>query len=223
MNLSLRLKAVEELVDNNSIVIDIGCDHAYLPISLILNNKSIKAYAVDNKIGPLNNALLNINSFNLNDSVKTILSDGFKDINISDYNTVTITGMGAINIINILDNAKSDQLDNKTFIFEANRDSEILRKYLSLNGYQIIDEGIVKEDDIYYFLIKAIKNNKMVKLSDNEINYGPFNLIKKDILLKEYLNKMLSIYEDAFSKAKTKNDSLRLKIKNIKETLYEIE
>jgi len=222
MNLSLRLQAILELVDNNSIVLDIGCDHAYLPISLVLNNKSIKAYALDNKVGPLNNASKNIEDYNLNNKVFTVLSDGFKDLKNNDYTTVTISGMGALNIIDILNNAKKEQLDNKVFIFEANRDNDILREYLMNNGYSFVDERIVFEDNIYYFVIKCIKNNLSYKLKRSEIEFGPINIKKKDPLLKSYIEKLINIYDDALKNANNDNFILKDKINNLKEALYEI-
>ena len=36
--LSIRLKAVADLVDNNKIIADIGCDHALLSIYLVEND-----------------------------------------------------------------------------------------------------------------------------------------------------------------------------------------
>ena len=38
MKLSLRLKSIANLVDSNDVVADIGCDHAYLDIYLVMNN-----------------------------------------------------------------------------------------------------------------------------------------------------------------------------------------
>ena len=74
--LSIRLKAVADLVDNNKVIADIGCDHALLSIYLVENGISNKVYAIDNKKGPLSTAKKNIESANLNEMIETILDDG---------------------------------------------------------------------------------------------------------------------------------------------------
>ena len=65
MNISYRLKVISSFINEDSIVVDIGCDHALLPIYLVKENKTKIVYAVDNKIGPLNRATLNIEANNL--------------------------------------------------------------------------------------------------------------------------------------------------------------
>ena len=65
MKISNRLKEIGNLITNAEVVVDVGCDHALLPIYLVLNNKSLSAIAVDNKIGPLNSAKENIKEYNL--------------------------------------------------------------------------------------------------------------------------------------------------------------
>ncbi len=51
--LSKRLKAVADMVTEGNIAADIGTDHGYVPIYLIKNNISKKAYALDINEGPL--------------------------------------------------------------------------------------------------------------------------------------------------------------------------
>ena len=80
MNISYRLKVISSFINEDSIVVDIGCDHALLPIYLVKENKTKIVYAVDNKIGPLNRATLNIEANNLTDFIIPILSDGFKNL-----------------------------------------------------------------------------------------------------------------------------------------------
>ena len=66
-NISLdnRLKDIASLVDKCDSIADVGTDHGYLPIYLILNGKANIAYASDIAIGPLNKAIENIHKYNL--------------------------------------------------------------------------------------------------------------------------------------------------------------
>ena len=81
MNLSKRLEAVATLVDVGAKVIDVGCDHAYLDIYLTLNNDN-KCIATDINENALNMAKTNIKKYKLGKKIKTILTDGLKDIDV---------------------------------------------------------------------------------------------------------------------------------------------
>ena len=89
MKLSNRLEAVANFVPYSSVLLDIGTDHAWLPIYLLKEEQIKKAYASDNKEGPLNIAKKNIESSNLENNIITLKSDGFKQINDEILNEVS--------------------------------------------------------------------------------------------------------------------------------------
>ena len=123
MNLSKRLQAVATLVDIDSRVIDVGCDHAYLDIYLTLNNGNT-CIASDINEKALNNAKENIKKYKLSRKIKTKLTDGLIDIDILDTDTIVICGMGTHTILDILNtNRLSD-----TLIISSNNDIELLRR-----------------------------------------------------------------------------------------------
>ena len=64
MKINDRLKKIGDLVDANSLCLDIGCDHAKLSIYLLKEKNFPFVYASDNKIGPLNQAKENVNYYN---------------------------------------------------------------------------------------------------------------------------------------------------------------
>ena len=47
MQLSLRLAAISKMVHSDNRLVDVGCDHGYLPVYLILNKKIPSAIAMD--------------------------------------------------------------------------------------------------------------------------------------------------------------------------------
>ena len=217
-NISLRLKKIAELVDVNSTIVDVGCDHALLPIYLVENNIISKAYAIDNKTGPLDSAKKNIHKFGMDLNIIPVLSDGLKSIDDSLFDTIIIAGMGATTITEILDYNKPK---NKTLILEANNNSDIVRKWLNDNNYQIIDEIAIIEKKSYYFIIKAVESKVPVNYSDLEIKYGPILIKNKDSVLFEFLNKQLKALESNIKYAKNKEE-LNYKIDELKEAIDEI-
>ena len=144
MKISNRLKLIASLVDENSSIIDIGCDHALLDIFLVQNKKLKKVVASDNKKEPLNSALSNIKKNHLEDKIKLSLSDGLSNIE-SDIDTVIISGMGGELIKDILD---PKYLKNvTTLILSPQSDIYNLRVHLNSIGYKFIEEKLDLELD----------------------------------------------------------------------------
>ena len=53
VQLSRRLKAIADMVTEGNRLVDVGCDHGYLPVYLMLNHKIPGAIATDVGKGPL--------------------------------------------------------------------------------------------------------------------------------------------------------------------------
>ena len=61
IKLSNRLRTIQSLVPINATILDVGCDHGLLDISIYQNNISKKIIASDINKEALNNAITNIN------------------------------------------------------------------------------------------------------------------------------------------------------------------
>ena len=205
MKLSKRLELVASFVPNNSSIIDVGCDHAYLSIYLANNKDNIRILATDIKEGPLNQARENIKKYKLENKIKLELKDGITNLD-KDIDTVIISGMGGILITNIL---KKEELQNiKTLILSPNNDFEIVRKYLKKIGYYVEKEELITDKKITYLVIRAYKgkekyDNLFGKLENNNLETIYFfsnkmlnnsKILKK--LPKKYIIKRIKIYRE---------------------------
>lgn len=56
MDISNRLKALVNMAPNVDSMADIGCDHGYVPITLLMENRAKNAIAMDINKGPLERA-----------------------------------------------------------------------------------------------------------------------------------------------------------------------
>ncbi|OZV77055.1 tRNA (adenine(22)-N(1))-methyltransferase TrmK, partial [Streptococcus agalactiae] len=65
INLSQRLRNVAHFVPNGSKLLDVGSDHAYLPIFLLENGKISSAIAGEVVKGPFESALKNVSEYGL--------------------------------------------------------------------------------------------------------------------------------------------------------------
>ena len=76
-----RIDLIASLAKNSNIICDIGCDHAYTVIKAIKDYGVSYAIASDINDGPLEIAKKNIISHKIEDKVKIVKSDGFKNVN----------------------------------------------------------------------------------------------------------------------------------------------
>ena len=72
MKINDRLKKIGDLVDANSLCLDIGCDHALLDIYLVKEKNQQKAIASDIALGPLEKASENIKKNRVEDKVELL-------------------------------------------------------------------------------------------------------------------------------------------------------
>ena len=164
---SLRLEAVASLVKENCNVLDVGTDHAYLPIILSKTGKCQSIIASDVSNNALSYGEANLKKYHIT-NVKLVLSDGLKNIR-DKYDTLTICGMGTYTIIDIL---KSGYLP-KNIIISSNNDLYTLRCYLNSINYKIIKEIVIYENGKYYDIISYEKGQE--KLSYYQKLYGKSN------------------------------------------------
>jgi len=203
MNLSKRLEAVATLVDINSRVIDVGCDHAYLDIYLTLNNSN-KCIATDINKNALEIAKKNIKKYNLEDKIETKLTNGLTDIKVNKKDNIVISGMGTFTILEIL---KTNKLSN-TLIISSNNNIDILRREVINLGYYIYNEIFIIDKNKPYIIIKFIKGIK--KYNKIDILLGP--ILKNNIQYKKY---MIFKYKNILNNISKKKILLRLKYRII--------
>ncbi|NLC54978.1 MAG: SAM-dependent methyltransferase [Erysipelothrix sp.] len=184
--LSKRLSVIAALVNKNSIVADIGSDHGLLPCFLIKNNIAIKAYAMDNKQGPLKSAIENIELYALKAKVIPVLSDGLNKLS-TDVTSIVIAGMGFITIKTILE-SNIDLLENiDQVIIQSNTDVNMLRKWIYDKQYLLKNEKIVKDNNKYYFIFDIDPKTKNI-YNDNNFLISSILVENKDELYLEYLS-----------------------------------
>lgn len=205
MKLTKRLNEIVSLIDEGTNVIDIGCDHALLDIYLTLNKKN-KCIAADINKNALESAIKNINKYSLEKEIKTLISDGLKNIDIPSNNTIVICGMGTNTILNIIKNSDIKKIDN--LIIQSNNDLYRLRKEVTKLGFYINKERNIEDKNKYYTIIKFKKGYK--KYSFFEYQYG-INLENK-IYIKYLINKNEKIINELPNKYILKK--LKIKIEN---------
>ena len=182
-NLSIRLKEISTFIPDNISLVDIGCDHALLDIYLYKNRKNIKIIATDINENALEQAKKNIKKYKLEDYIETRISNGLNNIDKDEIDTIVISGMGAHTIVGILYSNMNKLSNVSNIIVQSNNHIEFLRKKITLIGYYIDNEKLVKDNDIIYTIISFKKGKK--RYNKKEIFFGPYLLKENSILFKE--------------------------------------
>lgn len=191
--LSKRLAKVGEFVPSQARLADIGSDHAYLPVRLMLAKKI--SYAVCGEVvkGPYESALHQVTLQGLADNITVRLADGLFAIEPSDkINTITICGMGGTLIKQILLEGKERITGEELLILQPNVGEATLRKYLVANGYSIIAEEILEENKKIYEIIVAKKLVQPMSLNEAQYLFGPLLMQEKSpVFIKKWQRELM--------------------------------
>lgn len=185
----MRIEKIASLVDKDASLIDIGTDHAYLPIYLYKNGITKNVDGSDVSEDVLEYGKRNLIKNNLDGKINLIVSDGFKNIK-KDYDIAVISGMGTETIKHILD---YDKLP-KTLILSSHKNVFDLRVFMNNLGYKIDKEIVVYENKIYYDVIKYIKGNEV--LSKYDLLVGKSKNIDYINYLKDKYNRLYNLSKD---------------------------
>ena len=156
MELTPRLKKIAGLLPNKAkTLVDIGTDHAYLPVYCLLNGICENAIAMDVNEGPLKRAEENTKKYNLEDKISLRLSDGIQKLKKGEADVIVIAGMGGLLIQKILEEGKDILTLGTKLILQPMIAQEELREYLFSNGYAIENEYVVSEGSKFYNIFCA--------------------------------------------------------------------
>ncbi len=179
-----RLSSVANLIQKSNMVIDVGCDHAYLSIFLIQHKICNFVLNIDCNLLPLKNGEKNVIKLGYTNQIKFLQNNGLENLNINiDVDYITICGMGSQNIIEII---SKSSINPKYYILQSNSNNAKLRKWLANNNYCINNEIVVYENNHYYVIILIEKKQTNI-IDKNDIYIGPIIKNSNQIEIKNYL------------------------------------
>ena len=209
MNDKKRLMEIINIIDSGKNVIDVGTDHGLVPLYLAKNEISNDILATDISAPSLKKLEEKLDE-NLSKTIKTKVTDGFKDIEKKDNQVAIIAGMGGNTIIEIIDQSLEFAKNLDYMVLESNIATERLRGYLNKNSFEITRDFLTYEHGKYYDILKA-KYGKKQNLTLSDIYYGHENIINKSPLLEEKLAidcKKNKKFNDDIIRKSTNNDGI---------------
>lgn len=189
IHLSRRLQALADAVPYGARVIDVGTDHAMIPVWLAQTGRAAHVWASDIRPGPLESARRLICETDTESMVELRLTDGLQGFGPDDGNTVIIAGMGGETMVSILSAAPWTQRDT-LLILEPQSKQALLRSWLTRNDYNIVREYLVKDAGRLYPVLVA-QGGAPVEHTLAELHTGRISLIGQDPLLVEYLEGLI--------------------------------
>ena len=180
MQLSNRLQRIADYVRPGDRLADVGTDHAYIPIWLLLNKTIPSAIATDIRSGPLERAITDADRYGVSGKLKFIQCDGLSEIAPEEVDTVIVAGMGGETIIGIL--AAAPWIREKRLILQPQTKQAELRDWLGERGFAITDASLVYDSGRIY-LVWLVEEGRMPPFPGVESAL----LMRRDALLKPYL------------------------------------
>lgn len=189
MNLSNRLLACADFVTAGDRVADIGCDHGYLGIHLLLSGTARSIIASDIHPEPLESARRNAEKYGVREKMSFFLTDGLLGLP-RDFDCLICAGMGADTIISILDRAPWLKSGKYRIILQCQSKRPLLRSYLSQNGLSISRETLAKDGRFIYPVMEVLFMPSH-PLSPEECYLSPALLRSGSPLLPEFRERVL--------------------------------
>ena len=155
MGCHARLTVAATLVRDGVRVVDVGTDHAYLPVQLVREGKCPSAIACDLRQGPLSNARRHVGEAGLSDRIELRLGNGLAPVEPEEAEDICLCGMGGELIAEILDAARWVQDPGKRLVLQPMTGADDLRRYLAENGFSVDREELVRDAGRLYTLMSV--------------------------------------------------------------------
>lgn len=226
MQLSLRLCVIADMVTEGNKLVDVGCDHGYLPVYLLLNKKIPGAVAADVRKGPLSRAEEHISQYGLEAYIETRLSDGLSAIAPGEGDTLVIAGMGGPLMERILTEGKAVRETFQEMILQPQSDIPHFRHFIREEGWEIVKEEMILEDGKFYPIMKVlpVKKENMEKWTKEEEMFGKHLLAGKHPVLKQYLERELRIRNEILERlSNVSKGTAEARMQEVKEEKEQVE
>ena len=221
--ISKRLELVASFVPQGAVLLDVGSDHAYLPIELVERGQIEGAIAGEVVDGPYQSALKNVEAHGLKEKIQVRLANGLAAFEEEDQvSIITIAGMGGRLIATILEEGLDKLASVERLILQPNNREDDLRIWLQDHGFQIVAESILEEAGKFYEIL-VVEAGQM-KLSASDVRFGPFLSKEVSPVFVQKWQKEAAKLEVALDQIPEKNREERQvlahKIQAIKEVLH---
>ncbi len=193
--------------------IDVGTDHAKLPMYLVAKCGFCGVTATDINKGPCDTARKNIseNGAFFNEKIKVVQTDGMEGLDGISANRIVVAGMGGELIADILKRAEFTRIEKEktAFILQPQSKEHILREFLLDTGYRILCEKWVEDAGKCYCIIHAVYDGVKREASVFGKYFGFSPIEKGRDVFEKVLMKKAAVLERNINERKNNSASER--------------
>lgn len=165
LELSPRLGAIAGLVpEGGGCLADIGTDHGYVPVSLLLEGRIRRAVAADIGAPPLEHARRTAARYGVTDRIDFRLGDGLSVLRPGEAEVIVIAGMGGDAVVDILSAAPWSRA-GPLLLLQPMSKAEVLRAFLPEGGFAVLAERLVQDKGVLYPIL-TVRGGEMPALPD---------------------------------------------------------
>lgn len=218
-----RIDLIVDLVNDNKIVADIGADHGKTSLEIVAKKNPKMVIATDISSKSLQKLVDKLKGKSY--PIKTVVTDGIKDLEAYGIEEIIISGMGGFLISRILEEGRNVASKAEKLILQANNSLDHLRRYLIGNSYAICDERVCFEGGIFYRIIVA---KKVLYIDENyddlAFKYGYIPFKNKDPLFRAELVRELDVLQNLYNNLENKDGArIESRRKELEDKIKEIE
>ncbi len=191
-----RLQAVADMIIEQQKLADIGADHALLSLYLLENQLVPGVIIGELGDGPYQRSLQAVQSSPMQDLISVRQGDGLEVLDRGEVQTVVLAGMGGDTICGILGRDDEKARSFGRYVFQPMSKAGVLRRYLSTQGWPIIREQLIWENNKYFLVIASEPGDTPYQMSELELELGQ-EMLRADSEMKR---KFLHIYLEKYRK-----------------------
>ena len=215
-----RLRAIADLVPPGSRLADIGTDHGYIPIDLLLDGRITAAIATDIGELPLDHARRTARRCGLAEGIDFRLGDGLGPLAPGEADVIVIAGMGGDSIADILA-ASPWAREGPLLLLQPMSKAEVLRAFLPENGYRVEAERLAADKGKLYPIL-TVQGGAMAPAAAAEA-WGGF-LLQRDPLWGLYLeDRLLRLRRAVSGLAKARDNTAEEKRQELSRVIAALE
>ncbi|MBQ7335395.1 MAG: SAM-dependent methyltransferase [Clostridia bacterium] len=177
-------------------VIDVGTDHAYLPVYLVREGIASRALACDINRGPIERARAHIAAAGLSDLIETMQTDGLCGTEGFAPDDIMVFGMGGELIVRILSDAEWIKDLRIGLILQPMTRAHLLRRWLLENGFAITGESLTFEQKYYQTIAARFDPSGVGEpYTEEELLLGRLNIEARSPYLEGFVRHEIAVHE----------------------------
>lgn len=149
--LGQRMEAVLELLEPCQLLLDVGTDHAQIPVEAVRRELAKRAIASDLREGPLQMANSTVRRYGLSERVLIRQGDGLTELGELRPDALVLAGMSGELMVKILRAAEPAVLGAiQQCVLQANQDVPSVRRFAYEAGYHLKKERLVQQGERFF-------------------------------------------------------------------------